>query len=51
MNEHEHTAKDEPATKPTQDEVARKVSSLYLKQSRLQEHAEQNWLEEKAQQC
>ena len=51
MNEHEHTGKDEPATKPTQDEVAKKVYSLYLKKGRLQENAEQNWLEEEAQRC
>ncbi|MDR4481391.1 MAG: hypothetical protein R3B37_16790 [Nitrospira sp.] len=47
MNEHEHIGKDEPATTPTQDEVARNVYALYLKKSRLQENAEQNWLEER----
>ena len=49
MDEHDHTAKGEPATKPTQDEVARKVYSIYLKAGRPQGHAEQNWLDAEAQ--
>ena len=49
MNEHEHTAKDEPATKPAQDEVAKKAYAIYLKEGRPQGHAEQNWLEAEAQ--
>ena len=49
MNQHEHTAKDEPATKPTQDEVAKKAYAIYLKEGRPQGHAEQNWLEAEAQ--
>ena len=44
MDEHEHTAKDEPATQPTQDEVAKKAYAIYLKEGRPQGHAEQNWL-------
>src|SRR5664280_3597260 len=44
MNEHEHTAKDEPATQPTQNELAKKAYAIYLKEGRPQGHAEQNWL-------
>jgi len=49
MNEHDHTDKDEPATKPAHDEVAKKAYAIYLKEGRPQGHAEQNWLEAKAQ--
>ncbi|MEO5864859.1 MAG: DUF2934 domain-containing protein, partial [Nitrospiraceae bacterium] len=49
MNKHDHIPKDEPATKPTQDEVAKKAYAIYLKEGRPQGHAEQNWLEAKAQ--
>jgi len=49
MNEHEPTAKDEPATKPTRDEVAEKAYGIYLKEGRPQGNAEQNWLEVEAQ--
>jgi hypothetical protein len=34
MNEHEHTAKDEQATKPVHDDVAMKAYSFYLKEAR-----------------
>jgi P-type Cu2+ transporter len=49
MNEREHTGKDEPATKPTQEEVAKKAYAIYQKEGRPQGHAEQNWLEAEAQ--
>ncbi|MBK5282301.1 MAG: DUF2934 domain-containing protein, partial [Nitrospiraceae bacterium] len=49
MNKHDHIPKDEPATKPTQDEVAKKAYAIYLKEGRPQGHAEQNWLEANAQ--
>jgi Cu2+-exporting ATPase len=49
MKEHDHTAKDEPATKPTHDEVAKKAYAIHLKEGRPQGHAEQNWLEAEAQ--
>ena len=49
MDEHEHTAKNEPATKPAQDEVVKKAYAIYLKEGRPQGHAEQNWLEAEAQ--
>jgi hypothetical protein len=49
MNEHEHTAKDEPGTQPTRDEVARKAYALYKKEGHPQGHAEQNWLAAEAQ--
>jgi len=49
MNEHEHRAKDEQATKPAQDEVAKKAYAAYLNEGRPQGHAEQNWLKAEAQ--
>jgi hypothetical protein len=49
MNEREHTTKDERATKPAQDEVAKKAYAVYLKEGRPQGHAKQNWLEAEAQ--
>ena len=49
MNEHEHRAKDEQATKPAQDEVAKKAYAAYLKEGRPQGYAERNWLEAEAQ--
>lgn len=44
MNEPEHTAKHEPATLPTHDEVDKKAYDIYLKEGRPEGHAEQNWL-------
>ena len=49
MSEHEHSAKDEPATKPTQDEVAKKAYAIYVKEGRPQGHADQNWSDAEAQ--
>jgi hypothetical protein len=49
MNEREHTTKDERATKPAQDEVAKKAYAVYLKEGRPQGHAKQNWLGAEAQ--
>jgi P-type Cu2+ transporter len=49
MKEHKHTTKDEPATKPTQDEVAKKAYEIYLKEGRPHGSAEENWLEAEAQ--
>ncbi len=49
MKEHEHTTKDEPATKPTHDELAKKAYAIHLKEGRPQGRAEQNWLEAEAQ--
>lgn len=49
MKEHKHTTKDEPATKPTQDEVAKKAYEIYLQEGRPHGNAEQNWLEAEAQ--
>jgi hypothetical protein len=49
MNEREHTTKDERATKPAQDEVAKKAYAVYLKEGRPQGYAKQNWLEAEAQ--
>ena len=49
MNEHDHTDKDELATKPAHDEVAKKAYAIYLKEGRLQGQAEQHWLESEAQ--
>jgi Cu2+-exporting ATPase len=49
MKEHEHTAKDEPATRPAQGEVAKKAYAIYQKEGRPQGHAAQNWLEAEAQ--
>jgi len=49
MNEHEHTTKDEQATKPAQDDVAKKAYAAYLQEGRPQGHAEQNWLAAEAQ--
>ncbi|MBK5206896.1 MAG: copper-translocating P-type ATPase [Polaromonas sp.] len=48
MNEHEPTAKDEPPTQPTQDEVAKQAYAIYTKEGKPQGHAEQNWLEAEA---
>lgn len=44
MNEHDHL-KDDHATKPTQDEVAKEAYAIYLKKGRPQGNAEENWLE------
>jgi len=44
MNEHEHTAKDEPPAKPTQEEVAKAAYAIYTKEGKPQGHAKQNWL-------
>ncbi|MFA5371749.1 MAG: copper-translocating P-type ATPase [Sideroxydans sp.] len=48
MNEHDHghdhTAKDEPVTQPTRDEVAKQAYAIYTKEGKPQGHAEQNWL-------
>lgn len=49
MKEHEHTGKDEPTTKPTREDVAKKAYAIYLKEGHPQGHAEQNWLEAEAQ--
>ncbi|MBC7470179.1 MAG: cadmium-translocating P-type ATPase [Ramlibacter sp.] len=43
MSEHEHAVKDEPKAEPTQDEVAKKAYSIYVKEGRPQGHADQNW--------
>lgn len=48
MNEHDDNAKDEPATQPTQDEVAKQAYAIYKKEGKPQGHAEQNWLEAEA---
>lgn len=52
MNEHdhghEHTAKDEPVTQPSQDEVAKQAYAIYTKEGKPQGHAEQNLLEAEA---
>ena len=48
MNDHDHTAKDEPATQPTRDEVAKQAYAIYTKEGKPQGHAEQNWLEAEA---
>ena len=49
MDEHDHTGKDEPATNPAHDEVAKKAYAIYLKEGRPEGHAEQNWLEAETQ--
>jgi Cu2+-exporting ATPase len=49
MSEHEHTVKDEPRSKPTQDEVAKKAYAIYVKEGRPQGHADQNWSDAEAQ--
>jgi len=49
MNEHEPTAKDEPPTQPTRDEVAKRAYAIYTKEGKPQGHAEQNWLAAEAQ--
>lgn len=49
MSEHEHTAKDEPATNPTPGEVAKKAYAIYVKEGRPQGHADQNWSDAEAQ--
>jgi Cu2+-exporting ATPase len=48
MNEHQHTTKTEPTTKPPHDEVAREAYAIYVKQGRPQGHAEENWSAAKA---
>lgn len=48
MNGHEHTAKDEPPAKPTQEEVAKEAYAIYTKEVKPQGHAEQNWLASEA---
>jgi len=45
MKEHEHATKDEPETKPAQDEVAKKAYAIYLKEGRPQGRDVENWLE------
>jgi hypothetical protein len=37
MNGHEHAAKAEPATQPSQDEVARQAYAIYTKEGKPQE--------------
>jgi len=49
MNEHEHTAKDDPPAQPTQDEVAKQAYAIYTNEGKPQGHAEKNWLEAEAQ--
>lgn len=49
MSEHEHTTKDEPESKLTQDEVAKKAYAIYVKEGRPQGHADQNWSDAEAQ--
>lgn len=49
MNGHEHTAKDEPPAKLTQEEVAKEAYAIYTKEGKPQGHAEQNWLAAEAQ--
>src|ERR1035437_3775689 len=49
MKEHSHTATDEPAKKPAQDEVAKMAHAIYLKEGRPQGHDRQNWAEAEAQ--
>ncbi len=49
MKEHEHATKNKPDTEPAHDEVAKKAYAIFLKEGRPQGHAEQNWLEAKAQ--
>jgi Cu2+-exporting ATPase len=45
MKEHEHAAENTPEANPTQDEVAKKAYSIYLKEGRPQGHDVQNWLQ------
>ena len=45
MKEHEHSTKNEPETKPSQDEAAKKAYAIYLKEGRPQGRDVQNWLE------
>ena len=49
MNEHEHTAKDDPPAQPTLDEVAKQAYAIYTNEGKPQGHAEKNWLEAEAQ--
>ncbi len=49
MSKHEHSLKDEPATKPTQDDVAKKAYGIYVKEGRPQGHADRNWSDAEAQ--
>ncbi|MEO8159160.1 MAG: copper-translocating P-type ATPase [Betaproteobacteria bacterium] len=49
MNEHEHSAKDEPVAKPSHDDVAKAAYAIYLKEGRPTGHAEQNWAQAQAQ--
>jgi Cu2+-exporting ATPase len=49
MTEHEHPPTSPPGAKPSQDEIARKAYAIYLKEGRPKGHADQNWLEAKAQ--
>jgi hypothetical protein len=51
MKEHEHRAKNEPTTKPTHDDVARKAYSIYLKEGRPQGNGKENWLEAEKLNC
>ncbi|MDP4029734.1 MAG: heavy metal translocating P-type ATPase, partial [Gallionella sp.] len=52
MNDHEHgrehSAKEEPSTQPTQDEVSKQAYAIYTEEGKPQGHAEQNWLEAEA---
>jgi Cu2+-exporting ATPase len=45
---HEHSAKEEPSTQPTRDEVSEQAYAIYMKEGKPQGHAEQNWLEAEA---
>ena len=49
MSEHEHGAKDEPATEPSRDEVEKKAYANYVKEGRPEGHADQNWSDAEAQ--
>ena len=48
-HEHGHTAKDDPVTEPTREEVAMQAYAIYTKEGKPQGHAAQNWLEAEAQ--
>jgi len=41
--EHEHEAKNEPTTRPTHEQVAKKACDIYQKEGRPQGHADENW--------
>ena len=45
MKEDERATKNKSATKPAQDEVAKKAYAIYLKEGRPQGRDMQNWLE------